>query len=183
MAGDELGQLRLAVALGQLLHARGEHERAGDECMNVAEHLRGRAAVASEDAPDVVIRLARLIEPDRRQRHPFGERVGRQRREPAGDGAAQIRHVDERAREEADPPAEEDGPEDQDVVGMDAAEIRVVHRKDVARLHGTGVEDVEHGGQAAAQARTVHQAGRGGLRHQLAGWCPAVRRRRRHPPG
>ncbi len=98
--------------------------------------LRGRAAVAAEDAPDVVIRLARRVQPDRRQRHPFGERVGGERREPTGDGAAEIRHVHERAGEEARRPAEEDRPEDEHVVGVDAAEVRVVHREDVARLHG-----------------------------------------------
>ena len=76
--------------------------------------------------------------------------------------------MDEGPGEEDDATVAEDGSEHQDVVGVDAAAVRIVQREDIALLHRIERALFEQRRQRAAEARPVHEARRGGLRDELA---------------
>ena len=150
------------------MDAASEHVYAGDQGMDVADDLVRGPAVAAQDAPHVGDGLAGAEQPYRRQEHALLEGVGGHRGQTAGGHAAEIGHVDERPRKEERASLDDDRLEDQEIVGVDAASVGVVHDIDVTRDH-VGQGDVEQQlGQRAAQARRVHEAGRGRLRDEAA---------------
>jgi hypothetical protein len=132
---DETLDRRRAKSFDELLHPPGDDVHARDEGSDVADHLVRCTAVAGDDAQHVVHGLTIPVQMDRRQQQAFGERVGGERREPGHRVAAEVGDVDEGAGKEHDPAVAENGPEHQDVVGVDATAIGIVQGEDVTRPH------------------------------------------------
>ena len=147
MAGDEL------------LDPAADDVDARDQRLDVADDLGGRAAVAGDDAEHVVGRGPRPVEADGRQQQALEECVGGQGGQSPRRHAAHVGHVDQGAAEPRHPPGHEDGAEHEDVVGVDAAAVGVVEGEHVARFHGVEADVIEQGGEGAAQAGAVHEAG------------------------
>ena len=130
--------------------------------------LSGVRLLPGDDAQHVARGLAAARQVHRRQHQALRERVGRERGQPARRHAADVGDVDQRAAEVRDAPVGEHGPEHEDVVGVDAAAVRVVQRVDVAGAHGLERELLDERGERAAQARRVHEAGGRRQRDELA---------------
>ncbi len=146
-----VGQHRGAVALEQLVDAATDGRGPGDQGAHVAQRLLRQPAVAGDDPEHVVLPLAGDVEADGRQQQALGVGVDRQRRQAAGVGPADVGDVDHRGPDVGRPPVGEHRPEHHDVVGVDAAPVRVVQGVHVAGLHVRRGDVLE----AATAARTA----------------------------
>ena len=107
------------------------------------------------------------VQVDGREHQTLGERVRGQRGQATGRHAAHVGDVDEGAGEEPHAVVGEHRTEHEDVVGVDPAAVRVVHREHVAGSHRGERDVLDERGKRAPQAGGVHEAGRGRQRHQL----------------
>ena len=123
VARHQLGELLLGDVAGGELRAQ------------VAEHLHRQAHVLLDERHDGLVELARLVELHRRDAQPFGVDLGGIGGVRAGDPAADIGVVADRAGEGQPLALVVERLEDEDVGQVHAAVERVVHDEDVARRH------------------------------------------------
>ena len=153
VARDELGELLLGDVAGGELRAQ------------VAEHLHRQAHVLLDERHDGLVELARLVELHRRDAQALGVDLGRVRGVRAGDPAADIGVVADRAGEGQPLALVIERLEDEDVGQVHAAVERVVHDEDVARRHVVAevAHDRLHRGRHRAEMARQRQALRGEL--------------------
>ncbi|CAB4751512.1 unannotated protein [freshwater metagenome] len=167
-----------AVALDQLLDPAGHDVRARHQRPDVADDLLGGAAVVLDDLPHDGFGLAGPVEVHRRQVHALGEHVLCGGRHATRVPAAQVGDVDDGAGEVVGPAAigAEHRAQHRDVVGVDAALEGIVLCEHVAGAHRVGGDLEDEGPQRLAEARRMHQRGRGRLGDEAAR-CVEHRRR------
>ena len=143
--GPELGNHLLddtvAITVDKLSEALLAHVQRSRLCLDVADALARHADIRHDDGEDLLVQLARLEEPHRRQAQPLLLDLGRPRRIASRHRAADIRPVSGVGKPGEQAPAVEERLHELDVHEVRAAEVGVVDGEDVAGLHRLGARD------------------------------------------
>ncbi len=155
--GEGLAHGGGAEPTAQLADADGAHLGHRDLRLDVAAHQRGLPAVGEDDALDVVLRRAGVDDLDRRQQQALVEHLGGVGRGRAGDRAADIGLVRDRARERDDLAVGEHRRHEGHVGDVrQPALVGVIGDEHVARRDRTGV-DLEDAADQVAVDRSMEE--------------------------